>query len=425
MSEIERLEEAIQNLVVQYYHARHAPKAFAPGVSPVPVSGKVFNEDEMVSLTGAVLEFWLTDGYYAEQFAKRLQRACGVRHAILCNSGSSANLLAVTALARAGRKVITTALGFPTTLNPILQNQMIPVLVDVEEGTYVPKRESIEVAIKEHGADMVVLAHTLGNVAPVFDNRDGVDTVMDCCDAMASMYNGEPVTSYGDLTTLSFYPAHMITTGEGGAVLTRSPQLKKIVESLRDWGKSCDCATGQDNKCGKRFGWQFPNLPFGYDHKYVYERIGYNLKMTDLQAAVGLAQMDKLGIFVRQRLHNFSFYDVCLLKWEKYFILPRVSALEATPCWFGFPLTIREDAPFSRLELLRFLEEKKIGTRLLFGGNLLRQPAYKDIHCVVAEPLTNTDAVTERAFWIGTYPGINREMREYVIDCFDEFLGRF
>lgn len=425
MSEIEKLEETILNLVGQYYHARHAPKAFVPGETPVPVSGKVFNQNEMILLAQAVLDFWLTDGEYANQFAKALQRATGTRHAVLCNSGSSANLLAVTALAQPGRKVVTTALGFPTTLNPILQNGMIPVFVDVEEGTYVPRRSSVEAAVKEHGADLIVLAHTLGNVAPIFDHKVGADLIYDCCDAMASCYNDEPVTSFGDLTTLSFYPAHMITTGEGGAVLTRSPGLKREVESLRDWGRDCWCATGCDNTCGKRYSQQHGELPRGYDHKYVYSRIGYNLKMTDLQAAVGLAQMDKLGMFTRQREHNFAFYDICMLKWEKYFILPRTSCLEATPCWFGFPLTLREDAPFSRLELLLFLEQKKIGTRLLFGGNLLRQPAYRDMRCVVAEPLTNSDAVTERSFWIGTYPGIDRDMREYVIDCLDEFLGRF
>jgi CDP-4-dehydro-6-deoxyglucose reductase, E1 len=415
-------EQGIFNLVEDYYKNFKQPKPFVPGVSPVPVSGKVFDEKEMISLTKAMLDFWLTEGSMAEEFANRLKKVCGRRYAVLCNSGSSANLLAITAVAKPGAKVVTPAVGFPTTLNPILQNNMIPVFVDVELGTYVPSEDMVHDAwMNIDETPLMVLPHTLGNVAPIFV-MDETTTIYDCCDALGSSYDGWPVTRFGDITTHSFYPAHHITTGEGGAVLTDDPKLKLKIESLCGWGRSCYCKTGCDNTCNQRFTHQFEDLPFGYDHKYVYSQIGYNLKMTDLQAAVGIPQLEKLPSFILARKRNFDCLKQHISKYEEHFHMPTPSSELADPCWFGFPLTIRKDSPIKRLDLLRFLDEKKIGTRLLFGGNLLRQPAYKNIQYEVYGTLDNSNLITENAFWIGVYPGITQPMLEYVIECFDKFM---
>lgn len=414
-------DEAWIYLTIQDYYERwKKPKPFIAGESPVPVSGKVFDHREMVQLTRAVLDGWWTDGIRAEQFAKGLRKVTDRRYVTLCNSGSSANLLAISAVARKGAKVLTPAVGFPTTLNPIIQNGMIPVFVDVELGTYVPDLGVLADAYMNHDVNHMVLPHTLGNVAPIITKSE-MFTIYDCCDAFGSTYNGKPVTSMGDATTLSFYPAHQITTGEGGAVLTDNPQLKMKIESLRDWGRSCYCKTGCDNTCNQRYSQQHGELPYGYDHKYVYDHIGYNLKMTDLQAAIGVAQLEKFPGFILARKRNFDFLDTCMLLWDEHFIRPQATSY-ADPAWFGYPLTIRPESPIKRLDLLRYLDEKKIGTRLLFGGNLLRQPAYQGIECEVHGELKNADLITDNTFWIGVYPGLTQEMLEYVINCFDTYL---
>lgn len=424
---IDELQEADENeiyeLVRRYYHHWHEPKwdSFIPGQTPVPVSGRLYDENEMVYLTKAMLDFWLTEGPMTQSFEVALKNETGRRFALLCNSGSSANLLAISSMAVPGRKVITPAVGFPTTLTPILQTGMVPVFVDVELGTYVPKKEWIDEAMEMFGADMIVLPHTLGNVAPMYEHSL-FDTVYDCCDSFGSTYKGIEVTSIGDATTLSFYPAHMITTGEGGAVLTNNPTIKREVEQYRDWGRSCWCLTGKDDTCHKRFDWSFPDLPYGYDHKYVYTRMGYNLKMTDLQAAVGLAQIRKLGRFIERRKSTFAIYDRFFTRnYAQHFILPEPTE-DADPAWFGYPITIRPESRIDREDLLRFLANRKIGTRLLFGGNLLRQPAFKNIPHKVYGTLKNSNIVTERTFWIGVCPSISDIMRTYVMECFEEYM---
>lgn len=421
----EEIKEKIYELVLNYFNIHHTQQdhlrhVFIPGVSHVPTSGKIFNQFEMFSLVDALLDFWLTDGEMAKKFSEMLEESTKRRFALLCNSGSSANLLAISAIAKKSARVLTTALGFPTTLNPILQNGMKPMFIDVDLETYVPDIWKYFNGLDEK-PDAVVLAHTLGNIAPVADYH--IPHIYDCCDALGGKYDDVPITSYGDITTLSFYPAHQITTGEGGAVLTDNPTYKRKIESLRDWGRDCWCDTGKDNTCNKRFDWQFPDLPYGYDHKYVYSEMGYNLKMTDLQAAIGIPQMDKLPSFIRARKDNFEYYKDCFRVWEEHFYLPRRSSNLANVAWFGFPLTIRETSPIKRLDLLRFLNEKRIETRLIFGGNLLRQPAYKNIECEIIGTLTNTNRITENGFWIGVYPGITSAMREYVVECFNEFMG--
>jgi CDP-6-deoxy-D-xylo-4-hexulose-3-dehydrase len=419
------IHREINILVSDYYKEVHIPKPFIPGVSPVPVSGKVFDEKEMISLTKAMLDFWLTEGDMAEEFSNRLKNVCGRRYAILCNSGSSANLLAITAVAKKKAEVVTPAVGFPTTLNPIIQNRMIPIFVDVELGTYVPKYDTLLEVLHETNMCGLVLPHTLGNVSPIIkEHGEDVFVIYDCCDALPSTYDGIPVTEFGNISTLSFYPAHHITTGEGGCVLTDDPKLKLKIESLCGWGRSCYCKTGCDNTCNQRFTHQFDDLPFGYDHKYVYSSIGYNLKMTDLQAAVGIPQLNKLPEFIKIRKHNYHWLNIAMadMGWEEHFHFPRPSSELADPCWFGFPLTIRKESPIKRLDLLNFLTKKKIGTRLLFGGNLLRQPAYKNISYGVHGTLDNSNLITENAFWIGVYPGITQPMLEYVVECFDEFM---
>lgn len=426
-SEDEMMDEInILDSIAEYYHLWKKPKPFVAGETYIPSSGKVYDEQEMMNLTKAVLDFWLTDGRFAEQFRKKLQKVTNRRYAILCNSGSSANLLAITAVAQKGAKVLTTAVGFPTTLNPILQNGMIPVFVDVNLGTYVPDSDTISEAIEHWNAKVVVLPHTLGNPAlPVYLSDTRIITIFDCCDALGSRYYDKPLTTFGNLATLSFYPAHHITTGEGGTVLTDNPQLKRKLDSLCGWGKDCWCDTGKDNTCGKRFEQQFGDLPFGYDHKYVFSNIGYNLKMTDLQAAIGIPQLDKLPSFVRTRKENFNRYYLWFAeRHQDHFILPEKSSQFADPAWFGFPLTIKKESPIKRVDLLSFLESKKIGTRLVFGSNLLRQPAYKDINYREHGYLTNSDLITENAFWIGVYPGITETMQEYVMGCFEEFMKR-
>lgn len=430
----DEIRAEIVRLTEEYYQQAFPARAFQPGVSPVPVSGRVFDHQELQLLVESGLDFWLTTGRFAAQFESRFARSMGLRHAVLVNSGSSANLLALSCLTsptlgeralRPGDEVITVAAGFPTTVNPILQNRLRPVFVDVDVPTYNVDVSRLEGALSER-TRAVILAHTLGNPFDLqavvdFTRRHGLWLIEDCCDAVGAEYNGQKVGAFGDLATVSFYPAHHITMGEGGCVLTDSPALKKLVESFRDWGRDCWCDTGKDNTCGKRYDWQLGNLPDGYDHKYVYSHIGYNLKATDMQAAVGLAQLDKLEGFIAARRRNFAYLHAALQDLQEFFLLPEATP-NSQPSWFGFPLAVQPGAPFSRRDLLVHLDQRRIGTRLLFGGNLTRQPAYLDVDCRVAGPLTGSDFVMNQVFWVGVYPGLTEEMLAYVVETFYQFV---
>ena len=437
MSKADLLRQQILQLVAEY-HAEAFPTAeFVPGDGRVPVSGRVFDAADVQALVDSSLDFWLTAGRFADQFERDLAKWVGVRHAILCNSGSSANLLALTALTspqlgaralRAGDEVITAAAGFPTTVNPILQNQLVPVFLDVDLATHNIDVSQLEEAISPQ-TKAIMVAHSLGNpfdLDVVLDvaKRHNLWLVEDNCDALGSKYRGRLTGTFGDLATQSFYPAHHITTGEGGAVLTNKPALKKLVESFRDWGRDCWCAPGVDNTCGKRFGWQLGELPEGYDHKYTYSHIGYNLKLTDMQAAVGTSQLPKLPSFVAARQRNWQMLYDGLKPLEEFFALPQATP-HSEPSWFGFLLTVRPSAPFSRQTLIAFLEENKIATRLLFGGNLLRQPAYQGVPHRVVGDLANTDVVMNQSFWIGVYPAVTAEMVAYVVERFHTFCRPF
>ncbi len=428
------LRGSIESLVREYCDLAFAPQEFVPGVSPVPVSGKVFDGDEMWNLVDSGLDFWLTTGRFADQFEKEFAKVMGVRHALLCNSGSSANLLAITALTsprlkdralKPGDEVITSAVGFPTTINPIIQNGLVPVLVDVELGTYNPSSAALEAAIGPR-TRAIALAHTLGNpfeleeVAAIAKKHD-LFLIEDTCDAVGATYNGKPVGSFGDLSTTSFYPAHHITMGEGGCVLTESTHLKKIVESFRDWGRDCWCAPGKDNTCGKRFDWELGDLPPGYDHKYIYSHIGYNLKLTDMQAAVGVAQLKKLSDFVAARRQNWTYLKDHLADLEDVLILPEETK-GAVASWFGFPITIRPESGIKRRDLIAHLEQAKIGTRLLFGGNIVRQPAYSESQFSIPFSLINSNQVAEFTFWIGVYPGIAEDQLAYTSELLKNFV---
>ncbi len=430
------LKAEILRLVGDYHEEAFPARDFSPGVSPVPVSGKVFDADELRLLVDSGLEFWLTTGRYAARFEDELAQWIGVKHCLLTNSGSSANLLAVTALTSPqlgerrllpGDEVITVAAGFPTTVNPIFQNQLIPVFVDVNLTTYDIDVDRLNEALTER-TKAVIVAHTLGNpfnVAAVtsFCKNHSLWLIEDNCDALGSTYDGKKTGTFGDLSTLSFYPAHHMTMGEGGAVLTDSALLKKVVESLRDWGRDCWCAPGCDNTCRKRFGWQLGELPAGYDHKYTYSHVGYNLKMTDMQAAVGCAQIKKLDGFIGARKLNFAFLHATLSDLTWAFILPQPT-IHSDPSWFGFPVMLRTNAGFTRNELIEYLDSKKIGTRLLFAGNLTRQPAYAGLQYRVCGELSNTDKVMSSVFWIGVFPGLSIEMLQYVSTCLHEFCER-
>jgi CDP-6-deoxy-D-xylo-4-hexulose-3-dehydrase len=430
------LRDRILDLVREYYGEAFAATDFKPGESRIPYAGRVFDHEELVALVDASLDFWLTAGRYAEQFERQFARFFGVREAILVNSGSSADLLAVSCLTspklgdrrlRPGDEVITVAAGFPTTLNPIVQNRLVPVFVDVQVPTYNVDPDMLEQALSPR-TRAVVLAHTLGNPfdldrVTAFTRKHGLWLVEDCCDAVGSTYRGKPVGAFGDLATVSFYPAHHITMGEGGCVLTDSPMLRTLVESFRDWGRDCWCDPGKDNTCGKRFAWQLGELPCGYDHKYTYSHIGYNLKLTDMQAAVGVAQLSKLDSFIEARRRNFRLLREGLGDLEEFFILPEATP-GSEPSWFGFPIAVRPEAPFSRNQAVQYLEERRIATRLLFGGNLLRQPAYKDCPHRVIGSLATTDFVMEQVFWIGIFPGITAAMVDYILLTFHALCGR-
>jgi CDP-6-deoxy-D-xylo-4-hexulose-3-dehydrase len=411
-------------------------RPFEPGSAPVPVAGRVFDAEELVLLVDAALDFWLTTGRYAHLLERGLARYLGVRHAILTNSGSSANLLALSALTspklgdrqlRPGDEVLTLAAGFPTTVNPILQNRLVPVFLDVDLKTGNVATDQLDVAVGER-TRAVMMAHTLGNpfdLDAVVDlcRRHQLWLIEDNCDALGSTYRGRLTGTFGDLSTLSMYPAHHITTGEGGCVFTNKGSTKVLVESFRDWGRDCWCEPGKENTCGKRFCWQLGDLPAGYDHKYTYSHIGYNLKMTDMQAAVGVAQLEKLPRFVSARRANWRRLREAFAAYEEHLILPEPTA-NSDPSWFGFKLVVRHGAPFSRGELVGYLEEHGVATRQVFAGNLLRQPAYVDIPHRVVGDLSNTDVVMERAFWVGLYPGISPEMIDYTVDVAGGFFKR-
>jgi CDP-6-deoxy-D-xylo-4-hexulose-3-dehydrase len=429
----EQLRAQILELTARYAELAHAQKPFAAGQSAVPVSGRVYGAPEMQALVDSALEFWLTTGRYNDLFEKRLAKILGVYNVLTCNSGSSANLLAATALTspllgdralRPGDEVITCATGFPTTVNPLLQNGLVPVFVDVDIPTYNIRPDLIESAVTGK-TRAIMLAHALGNP---FDldavmgvaKKHNLFVVEDSCDALGATYNGKIVGSFGDIGTVSFYPAHHITMGEGGAVFTNSATLKRILESVRDWGRDCWCNPGKDNTCKKRFGWQLGDLPFGYDHKYTYSHLGYNLKITDMQAAVGYAQLDRLDDFIARRRANFAYLKNALKKHEDVFILPEATP-KSDPSWFGFPISMRDKAPFARDDLLKYLNDKKIGTRLLFGGNLIRQPYMKGRNYRVHGDLDNSDKVMRDTFWLGVYPGLESAHIDYVAACIAEF----
>jgi CDP-6-deoxy-D-xylo-4-hexulose-3-dehydrase len=425
----DELRQKIRELTAEYYGEAFPAKPFVPGESPVQVAGRVFDAAEMESLIDSALDFWLTTGRFAEQFEREFAKFIGVRTSTLVNSGSSANLLAVSALTserlgerrlRVGDEVITVAAGFPTTVNPMIQAGLVPVFVDIQLGTYNIDPSQLELALSDK-TRTVMIAHTLGNPFDLdavvgFAKKHDLWLIEDCCDAVGSTYRGEKVGTFGDLATTSFYPAHHITMGEGGAVLAEKPLLKTLVESFRDWGRDCWCAPGDANTCGKRFDWQLGELPYGYDHKYSYSHIGYNLKATDLQAAIGVAQLKKLPGFIEARKRNFAILKAGLADLTEYFALPEATP-NSDPAWFGFPILLRPDAPFGRKELITYLDEKKIGTRLLFGGNLTRQPAYKDIRYRKIGALENSDLVMNQLFWIGVFPGLTQPMLDYMIEA--------
>ena len=420
--------------VRSFAESRTQPE-FVAGQVPVPVSGKVLDADDYVNLVDASLEGWLTAGRFHDAFEQQLARYVGVRNAVFVNSGSSANLVALSALTspklgkkalKPGDEVITVAAGFPTTVNPIIQNRLIPVFVDIELGTYDAVIEQVKEAISPK-TRAIMMAHTLGNpfdvaqIKSICQEHD-LWLIEDSCDALGSTYDGKKTGSFGDTATVSFYPAHHITTGEGGAVFVNKPLIKKQVESFRDWGRDCYCATGHDNTCHKRFEWQLGNLPKGYDHKYIYSHIGYNLKATDMQAALGVSQLAKLDGFVSARKKNFSTLTTGL-KDIADFIMPMATP-NSDPSWFGFPITIHPDSALDRTELLRYLDQRLIGTRLLFAGNILRQPAYQNIDHRVIGSLSNSDLVMKNTFWLGVYPGLTNEMLDYVIESLHEFVDQ-
>ena len=432
--EADALRARILDLVSEYYQVAFPVAEFVAGQSPVPVAGRVFDASELRSLVDSSLDFWLTTGRFAAQLEHGLAQFVGLKHALLVNSGSSANLLALSCLTspklgdealRPGDEVITVAAGFPTTVNPIVQNGLVPVFVDVHVPTYNIDVTALEAA-RSGRTRAIMAAHTLGNPFDLgavveFARRHDLWLIEDCCDALGATYAGQNVGTFGDLASVSFYPAHQMTMGEGGCVFTDTPRLKTLVESFRDWGRDCWCDPGKDNTCGKRFDWQMGQLPCGYDHKYTYSHIGYNLKATDMQAAIGVAQLQKLPEFVEARRRNFDTLHKGLAGLGEFLILPEATA-NSVPSWFGFPIAVRPGAPFDRNQLVVHLESKKIATRLLFGGNLIRQPAYKGVNYRVIGDLRNTDFVMNQVFWIGVYPGLNTPRLDYVIQVVHDFM---
>ena len=431
----DQLRAEIAALVQQYSDIVHAPRPFVPGESAVPVSGKVIGAPELKMMVEASLDGWLTTGRFNAMFEERLAKFIGVKHAITVNSGSSANLVAFSTLTsprlgdraiKPGDEVIGVAAGFPTTVNPILQFGAVPVFVDVDLATHNIDASKIEAAISTR-TKAIMLAHSLGNpfnleVVTALCRKHGLWLVEDCCDALGATYDGRHVGTFGDIGTLSFYPAHHITMGEGGAVFTNDPELKLIAESFRDWGRDCYCAPGKDNTCNKRFCWKLGELPEGYDHKYTYSHLGYNLKITDMQAACALAQMDRVEHFIATRKANFAYLKQRLQSVAEFLHLPEATP-NSDPSWFGFPVILKETAGARRTELINFLDQNKIATRLLFAGNLTRQPYMIGRHFRVSGELTNTDIVMNQTFWLGVWPGLTTQQLDYVADKLEEFFG--
>jgi CDP-6-deoxy-D-xylo-4-hexulose-3-dehydrase len=428
------IRQKILSLVKEYACIVNSRKEFIQGNTQIQFAGRVFDEEEYINLVDAALDAWLTTGRFAEKFENSLAEFFGLKSCLLVNSGSSANLIALSSLTsstlkekqiKRGDEVITVAAGFPTTVNPIIQNGLIPVFLDVDIGTYNIKVDLLEEAITDK-TKAIMLAHTLGNPFDLDEvtriaRKYDLYIIEDTCDALGYTYRGKKVGTFGDLATVSFYPAHHITMGEGGAVVTNDLNLSKIATSFRDWGRDCYCAPGAYNTCGKRFTQQFGSLPLGYDHKYVYSHIGYNLKLTDIQAAVGVAQLQKLPQFIEKRKKNYSLLYEYLKKYEEFLILPKATP-KSDPSWFGFPITVRDNVKFTRSEIVQFLKKNKIMTRMLFGGNLTRQPAYKDVNYRIFGDLKNTDKVMNEAFFIGVYPGITDEMIDYILNTFDRYF---
>ena len=429
------LRAEILDLVERYHALAHGAPPFDPAASPSPVSGRVYGASDMRSLVDASLDFWLTTGRFNDAFEAKLAARLGAQFVMTVNSGSSANLVAFSALTspklkgralRPGDEVITAATGFPTTVNPILTAGLVPVFVDMLPGTYNLDPAEVARAVGPK-TRAIMAAHTLGNpfdlaAVRALCDAHGLWLVEDCCDALGSTYQGKQVGLFGDIATLSFYPAHHITTGEGGAVFTNDPFLRRLAESFRDWGRDCYCAPGADNTCGKRFGWKMGGLPKGYDHKYTYGHLGYNLKMTDMQASVGLAQLDRLDGFIAARKRNFARLKAGLSNLEDVLELP-VATPGSDPAWFGFPIMVRAGAPFARNDLTQHLESRRIGTRLLFGGNLVRQPYMAGRDFRVVGDLRQADAVMERAFWIGVYPGLSDAHVDHMLEVIHGFCA--
>ena len=434
-SKAQALRAKIDELVGEYAAITLAPQPFFPGISVVPPSGKLLDAAELRNMVQASLDGWLTTGRFNTEFEKKLAAFIGVKHLITVNSGSSANLVAFSTLtspklgARAisqGDEVIGVAAGFPTTVNPILQFGAVPVFVDVDRYTHNIDASKIEAAIGPK-TKAIMLAHSLGNpfnldVVTALCKKHNLWLVEDCCDALGATYRGQMVGNFGDIATLSFYPAHHITMGEGGAVFTNNDELKTIAESFRDWGRDCYCMPGKDNTCGKRFGWKLGDLPKGYDHKYTYSHLGYNLKITDMQAACGLAQLEKAAKFIQARKDNFAFLKERLKDCEEFVQLPQATE-HSDPSWFGFPITLKDNSPVSRLDLLTYLDQNKVGTRLLFAGNLTCQPSMADAQYRVSGDLRNTDVVMNQTFWIGVQPALTREMLGFAAGKIEEYLG--
>lgn len=430
----ELIRKQIAELVDQYAAIEYAQKEFVGGESVVPPAGKVLGASELKMMVEASLDGWLTTGRFNDAFEKRLGEYLGVPYVLTTTSGSSANLLALTALTSPklgkrqlmpGDEVITVAAGFPTTVNPIIQNRLIPVFVDVDIPTYNVNVKLIEAAISEK-TKAIMIAHTLGNTFDLTEVKRIADKynlwlIEDCCDALGSTYNGKMVGTFGDIGTVSFYPAHHITMGEGGAVFTKNKELRKLLESFRDWGRDCYCPPGNDNTCGCRFNQQHGSLPLGYDHKYTYSHLGYNLKITDMQAACALAQMDRIEDLVQARKDNFKYLVEGLVSCEEFLILPEATE-NSDPSWFGFPITIKPESGVKRVELVTFLDQHKIGTRLLFAGNLTRQPYFESVEYRVVGELINTDIIMNHTFWIGVFPGLSTDHLDFVIEKFKEFF---
>jgi len=429
--------EQIYESIIHYYNNNYKHKEFIPGISKVNYAGRVFNQEELLYAVDAVLDYWLTEGRFSEDFSYKLSKYLNIDNIILTNSGSSANLLALSALTSnklldkrlvPGDEVITVAAAFPSTVVPIIQNNLIPVFVDIELGTYNINVNKIEQGLSNK-TKCIILSHTLGNpfnkeAVTNLSRKYGLWLIEDNCDALGSIYQERKTGTFGDISTMSFYPAHHITTGEGGAIACNDDNLAMIIKSFRDWGRDCYCSGGESNTCGKRFTQQFGKLPYGYDHKYVYSELGYNLKMTDIQAAIGSAQMDKLPSFVEKRKLNYCKWNNVFKEYDNYFILPNATDY-SEPAWFAYPLTVKRDAPFSRDNITTYLNSNLIETRNMFAGNIIRQPSFMNTKYRVSGTLKNTDVVMNSTFFLGTYPGLTQEMIDYTIEKIEFYLDKF